>query len=172
MSDAVNRMLLAPTTIRLFGRVLRGITPGVPPGGIPPQYLGTSPLASAMSQPNVVLAHILAYSYIGNYTPLQVPALFLVHGQGESVFIGAGADRSVDPGRFGLAHLDASITLANDLRFWTYDQSDQTIRLDPASGTLQQLVVDAETGGPHGRRRIDLVGQDSSFSGRFGGGNH
>ena len=45
------------------------------------------------------------------------------------------------------------------------------IRLDPSSGTLQELVIDAETGGSHGRRRIDLVGQDGSFSGRFGGGH-
>ena len=64
-----------------------------------------------------------------------------------------------------------TITFASDLKFWFYDPSAQIIRLDISSGTLQQVVIDAETGGAHGRR-IDLVGQESSFSARLGQGTY
>jgi hypothetical protein len=241
MSGAVNR-LLARTTIHLFGRVLckiDALRDDVSPGWKSPEYLGHSSILETMKRDDLYLAHILAYSYLGSYVPLRVPAVFVVITGGKSVFAdetartgeaavkgeapgkgkatrkgaaagtgkaprkgaasgtgeepgrgetpgmseapgtgekpgrGEATRRVVDPGQFGLAHFDArSTTFAADLRFWTYKQSEQTIRLDPASGTLQQLVIDAETGGPHGRRRVDLVGQDSSFTGRFGGGNH
>jgi hypothetical protein len=179
MVEAINRTILGPSTIRLFGWVLTGIPYANPEHTFQPavapkdalekdkalgKYKGESLLLDTLKDDDRVLAHILAYSYGGVYAGLRVPALFLVRGPGESVKVGG----KVDPGRLGLAHLDGIVEFANDLMFWTYDQSDQTIRLDPSSGTFQQLVIDAETGGPHGHRRIDLVGQDGSFSGRLG----
>jgi hypothetical protein len=183
MSFAINSTLLAPSSIRLLGRVLSGLAPAgqnlaapnpAAPnpaaqalGGLPPQYLGRTQLRNDI-QGGLLLAHILAYSYAGTYATLQTPALFLVRNAGENVVI---ANR-INPRHLGLVHLDPNVYFADDIRLWTYDQSDQIIRLDASNGTVQQLVIDAETGGVHGRRRIDLVGQDGSFSGRFGGGGH
>jgi hypothetical protein len=185
MSDAINRTVLAPSTIRLVGRVLSGIIqpaqaaqgqppppegsipPGSAPNGLPPQYAGQSPLARAIDGAGFILAHILAYSFAGNYLPLHVPAYFLVLTQGEPLLI--GRELQPDPVRLGLAHLDGTVRFARDLRYWTYDRTDYIIRLDSSSGTLQQMVLDVEINGPHGRR-IDLVGQDGSFTARLGGG--
>jgi len=91
-----------------------------------------------------------------------------VEGVGTSVFHPPGV---IDPAQLGLAQLDGTITFATDLVFWIYDRADLIIRLDLNSGTLQTLVIDAETGGGRGRR-IDLVGQDGSFSGRLGQGRY
>jgi hypothetical protein len=112
-------------------------------------------------------AHIFAFTYEGRYTMLHAPALFMVRGAGEAVTDGKGI---VDPARIGLANLDGTIVFASDLQFWIYDRSDLTIRLDISSGSLQQLLIDAETG-THGRR-IDLVGQEGSFSARLGQGTY
>jgi hypothetical protein len=190
MLEPINRTILGPSTIRLFGWVLTGVVVPLPPtnpgqvfvpAAAPPNalqpgqplagYQGQSLLTNTLINGDRVLAHILAYSYGGVYSALRVPALFLVRGPGQSVWlplVPPQINRQIDPGRLGLAHLDGIVQFADDLMFWTYDQSDQTIRLDPSSGTLQQLVIDAETGGAHGHRRIDLVGQDGSFSGRLG----
>ena len=195
MSDAINRTILAPSAVRLFGRVLMGATaprvgdatkkgradppeetpgPGglsvAAPGGIAdalPDYAGRSLLFQSLEGDNLNIAHIFAYSYQGSYKPLHVPAAFLVQGVGESVRHAGG----VDPARLGLAQLDGTITFAKDLVFWIYDRADLILRLDLNSGTLQTLVIDAETGGGHGRR-IDLVGQDGSFSARLGQGSY
>jgi hypothetical protein len=106
----------------------------------------------------------LRLTHGGRYTPFHSPTLFVVKGQGDDVRSG---NDDVDPARLGLAHLNGTITFASDLKYWTYDSSYQTMRLDMSSGTLQQLVIDSEAGGAHGRR-IDLVGQEGSFSARVG----
>jgi hypothetical protein len=63
------------------------------------------------------------------------------------------------------------MVFASDLRIWTYDRSFPIVRLDVSAGTLQRVVIDLETGGAHGRR-IDLVGQEGSYTARLGQGNH
>lgn len=193
MSDSINRTMLAPSAVRLFGRVLMGTTglaaakkgapggggeatgPGglgaVGPGslaGVPSGYEKRSLLLQSLVGDDLRIAHIFAFSYQGGYKPFHVPALFLVHGTGKSV---VEHGKEVDPGQLGLAQLDGTITFARDLRFWIYDRADLTLRLDITSGTVQNLVIDAETGGGHGRR-VDIVGQDSSFSARLGQGSY
>jgi hypothetical protein len=182
MYDAINKTILAPSTIRLLGWVLSGIDGALGPaaGSLvsaratqqqldDDHYKSESLLVKTLTDDDRVLAHILAYTYGGALTPLHVPALFLLRGPGDDV---VHAGRTIDPGRIGLAHLDTTVAFASGLKFWTYDQSDQTVRLDVSSGTLQQLVINAETGGAHGRGRIDLVGQNGSFSGRLGVAGH
>jgi hypothetical protein len=171
MPKDINASLLAPSTVRLFGREL--ITLDLVAGraaqvSTDSRYKGESPLAGLLKQTNLHLAYILAFSYEGRYAPFHTPALFIVRTPGDPV---VEAGKAIDPARLGLAHLDGTITFASDLKYWTYDRSDQTIRLDLASGTLQQLVIDSETGGAHGHR-IDLVGQESSLSARLGQGNY
>jgi hypothetical protein len=169
MPDSLNKTMLAPSTVRIFGRVLPWLTvPDVEQKvALPKEYRARSPLSLALQGEDLKFAHVFAFSHEGRYTPLQVPALLLVHGPGDDVMDGSG---TVDPARLGLAHL-GTITFASDLKFWLYDPSAQIIRLDISSGTLQQLVIDAEAGGAHGRR-IDMVGQESSFSARLGQGTY
>ena len=114
------------------------------------------------------LANVQAFSYEGRYVPFRAPALFLVHWEGDRVH---GEDGHVDPRRLGLANLDSNMVFASDLRIWTYDRSFPIVRLDVSAGTLQRVVIDLETGGAHGRR-IDLVGQEGSYTARLGQGNH
>ena len=214
MSDVINNTILAPSTVRLFGRLLIGAAkaladptaagmaqegdkegdarkrsnearerveaglkePGegglaageLGAGGVS-QYLGRSLLFGALRGNDLGVAHIFAFTYEGCYKAFHVPALFLVHGAGEPVHV--KDEKNVDPARLGLAHLDGTIVFAKDLRFWIYDRADLAVRLDITSGAIQTLVIDAETGGGHGRR-IDLVGQDGSFSARLGQGSY
>jgi hypothetical protein len=175
MSDiTINATIVAPSTIRLIGRVLGALPAvggGLKSGGDIAKeqgYQGQSQVFQAAQAGELRVAYIFAFSHEGRYTALHAPALFLVRGDGTNM---VGVDGKVDPARLGLAQLDSNTTFASDLRFWAYDRLDQIIRLDLSSGTLQKLVVDRETGGAHGRR-IDLVGQESSFSARLGQGSY
>lgn len=113
------------------------------------------------------LASIHAFSCEGKYAQFRTPALFLVTGPGDEVWKPEGVLR---PERFGLPHLDRTIYFASDLKFWTYERGAQIVRLDMSAGTVQRLVVDIESNAGQGRR-IDLVGQESTFMGRLAPGN-
>ena len=105
---------------------------------------------------------------------MHVPALFLVHGEGELLGRQARTTEEIDPARLGLAHLEkGNLTFASDLRFWAYDRGDETIRLDVSAGTLLQLVIDAETGPAGGQgRRVDVFGQEGSAHARLARGSY
>jgi hypothetical protein len=113
------------------------------------------------------LANVHAFSHEGRYTQFRAPALFLVPHPGDPVYLNG----DVEPARLGLAQLDQKMVFARDLRFWTYDRSAHTVRLDLSAGTVQRLVIDLETSGAQGRR-IDLVGQESSWMARLGQGHY
>jgi hypothetical protein len=190
-SSSLNATLLAPSMVRLLGRVLSGLTGSaisgsqgastaqVPPAGSlatetlatkPTKYQGKSLLVQAFGSGDLKIAHVFGFTHEGRYTPLQVPALFVVQGEGEMVQEGG---KQIDPGRIGLAHLDGTLSFASDLRFWAYDSGDETMRLDVATGSLQQLLIDAEASMADGQeRRIDLVGQGSRVVGRLGRGSY
>jgi hypothetical protein len=108
------------------------------------------------------MAYIFAFCHEGRYMPFQVPAMFLVNGRGQPVH----KDGKVDLVQLGLASLEPNIVFASDLRFWAVDRWNFVVRLDVNSGPLQKVVINAETAGGSGRR-IDLVGQDSSFTARL-----
>jgi hypothetical protein len=154
-----NPTILGPSTVRLFGWAISGIDVKSQ-GDKPPGYQGQSPLFGALGATDTI-AYIMAFSYEGRYTPLDAPALFLVKTKGESVNEG----KPLDLKRLGLAQIKGIIAFDPDLKFWAYDRSDQTVRLNICSGTLQQLVIDSDSGGTQARR-IDLIGQESSFAAR------
>ncbi len=91
------------------------------------------------------LARIYGFSYEGHYYDLSRPALFLVHGNGlEAERVAAdprvargpeGADRS------GVAAQDYSFS--DDMRVWSYDKEDLTIKLDMESGSFTDLLLEA-----------------------------
>lgn len=97
-------------------------------------------------------ARIYGFSYEGAYYDLPTPTLFLVHGDGVEASkaikvkeIPGGESLARAPGsvsRTGLAAMD--FQFAKDLRVWSYDQADYTIRMDVASGRFEQVLLGPE----------------------------
>ncbi|MDD9908466.1 MAG: pentapeptide repeat-containing protein [Ahrensia sp.] len=84
-------------------------------------------------------ARIYGFSYGGAYYEMAVPVLFLVHGNGTA------ATQAAVPG----PGLDDDDPFYKSLKVWTYDQAEQTMRLDMDSGTFEQLLLaDDGEGGP------------------------
>lgn len=166
-STDLNATLLATTMVRLLGRTLGGF---VPAGGkalkIPKEYLGDSQLVDTLKSEDLRIAHIFGFTFAGRYIPLHVPALFIVQGGGETV------TTPVDPQQLGLAHVDGTVKFPADFQFWAYDSGNETIRLDFTLGTLQKLVIDAETGHGGGQARVDFVGAEGQFAARLGRGSY
>jgi hypothetical protein len=97
------------------------------------------------------LARIYGFSYEGHYYDLAKPAIFLVHGPGNdpeawrpgTALPDARFDRAPSDGdRSGIARTATSF--AEDMRVWSYDKGDFSIRLDPESGPLEQILLQAE----------------------------
>jgi hypothetical protein len=81
MGATLNEALLAPSAIRLFGRVFTGLTLGDLGATAP----STNPLITrlAAAQPgDCGLARIYGFSYLGNYFKLTAPTVMLVWGPG------------------------------------------------------------------------------------------
>lgn len=174
--------LLAQSEVCLFGWLIgssQGKPPPTPPKDPDPIFEADSLVRKGDRQSGVGplndvfpkgawLASIHAFSCEGRYSQFRTPALFLVSSVGDPVWEDVNRQK-LRPERFGLPHLDKHTEFASDLRFWTYDRGAHTVRLDMAAGTVQRLVIDVEAGGPPGRR-IDLVGQESTFMGRLSPG--
>jgi hypothetical protein len=108
-------------------------------------------------------ARIYGFSFEGAYYDLPRPVLFLVHGEGEPATkssriigditgasagtIGTRANLSRaprEPSRSGVGAAD--FQLADDLRVWSYDKADFTIRMDVESGMFEQVLFDLVAG--------------------------
>ncbi len=60
------------------------------------------------------------------------PALFLVHDDGKK------------PSKDSIVSLSvADIELADDVRYWSYDQADYTIRMDVETGMFEEVLLAA-----------------------------
>jgi hypothetical protein len=159
--------LLSPSNVLLFGRVVEDIQIKDPPdrsgkkGATDPRH-GPFPqdrtgLASQMEQQlraaNPTFARIYGFSFEGFYYDLPRPVLFLVHGDGveASQARGAlGAPRPARaPGEPSLTGLGASdFQFADDIRVWSYDKADYTVRMDVETGMFEQVLLDAMLGAP------------------------
>jgi hypothetical protein len=102
-----------------------------------------------------VLARIYGFSYEGHYYDLARPAIFLVHGLGsdpEAWRPAVDGLNKTPEGRYDRAPSDADrsgvartgTSFADDIRVWSYDKGDFSIRLDPETGPLEQILLDAE----------------------------
>ena len=90
-------------------------------------------------------AKIYGFAYEGTYYDLPEPAIFLVHGDGENATEGdkpgsLAARAPNEPSKSGVAAADYQ--LANDIRFWSYDKADQTMRMDVLTGRFEQVLLD------------------------------
>jgi hypothetical protein len=111
------------------------------------------------------LARIYGFSYEGHYYDLARPAIFLVHGPGndpEAFRPGAAnnleirGDRApADADRTGIAYTASSFS--HDIKVWSYDKGDFSIRLDPDSGPLEQILLLAE---------LEMEGVQTQYSGQ------
>jgi hypothetical protein len=153
--------LIGASRILLFGRAIDDVQL-VPSGGssarktakgASPEPLGANHfLADQRAENDSRLARVYAFSYEGGYYELARPTLYLVHGDGSPI------TNSVD-----LTGVAASAdAFASDIRVWSYDKADLSVRLDVDSGTFEQILIDAEVTGD--RLRGKLSGQNARIS--------
>ncbi len=107
-------------------------------------------LQEQLKDPESGLARIYGFSFEGQYYDLMKPALFLVHGEGEVAdrVVGAlGNARQArapeEADRTGVAAQGYSFS--EDIRVWSYDTGDYSMRLDVETGPFEQILLDAET---------------------------
>jgi hypothetical protein len=123
------------SAILLFGREIDDIKIAPSGGGTGLPHAGPSHiLATQVAQANSRLARIYAFAFEGYYFELSRPAVFLVHG--------AGAPVAKTVELTGLAA--TARDFATDLLVWAYDKGDMSVRLDISTGTLEQILVEAE----------------------------
>ncbi len=146
----MSETLLSASNIVLFGRVVEDITvaaaesksgkPGSPAQGVASaaeQQLNQK--SGTKSKPvTPKFARIYGFSYGGAYFETGTPVLFLVHGDG----VDLSKIKEPGPNANDKAFYD-------DLKAWSYDRADHTIRLDIDSGSFEQLLLDVGVeGGP------------------------
>jgi hypothetical protein len=98
-------------------------------------------------------ARIYGFSFEGTYYELPRPVLFLVHGDGIEATEARNRVRGIvnrarglgDPSLTGIAAAD--FQFAEDLRVWSYDKADYTIRMDVETGMFEQVLLDIFFGG-------------------------
>jgi len=117
----------------------------------PPRMGSNNFLQGQLSAPGAKLARIYGFSYEGQYFDLTPPAIFLVHGDGSdpeafrpgTTLPDARTSRApADADRTGVAYTDSSFS--EDMRVWSYDKGDFTMRLDPMSGTFDDVLLGYE----------------------------
>ncbi|CUH44663.1 MULTISPECIES: pentapeptide repeat-containing protein [Ruegeria] len=90
-------------------------------------------------------AKIYGFAFEGTYYDMPEPVIFLVHGKGELVADpnkpADDASRAPqDPSIGGVAAADYQV--ADGIRVWRYDKSDQTMRMDVMTGQFEQVLLD------------------------------
>jgi hypothetical protein len=104
-----------------------------------------------LEKDDATFARIYGFSYDGAYFDLPRPVLFLVHGPGEpavqsSNITGASqteaqlARAPQKPSLSGIAA--AEFGIADDIRVWSYDKADYTIRMDVETGMFEQVLLE------------------------------
>ena len=118
--------LLAASEIKLFGRVVGGLAVDVSGHtSLGDNLFVKKQLQAAKAQ----FARIYAFSYEGQYYVLPKPAIFLVHGDGT-------AAKDVP----GVAARDWDFL--SDIKAWSYDKADFSIRLDVETGPLDKILLE------------------------------
>lgn len=126
--------LLEHSRILIYGRAITCITIKAPPAGD-----DNSDQDEALINPGLLnsktgpkqLATVYGFEFEGHYYDLATPAVLLVHGKPKSPKQ-AGAVVVSDP------------RLADDIKVWTYDKGDYSVRLDVSSGPLEAILLEDE----------------------------
>jgi hypothetical protein len=139
--------LLTPSTIKLFGRLMRSLTYAndtVGTGLGDNRFLQRQLEANGDNPPR--LARIYAFSFEGANYPLARPSIFLVHGDG--LWVGDWTtNSSLDQSGVAGKGWDFSGTGAaggpNDVYCWEYEKGDFSLRLDLEAGPFEQILLAA-----------------------------
>ena len=161
--------LLSSTNIMLFGRVFPlAVAPGLPAGSGANNFL-----LNQLADPAATFARIYAISYEGSLYNLPKPAIYLVHGAGTAVGGAGKVRQSaanplpaapavVPPAAVGVPAAPAAapplptapsindsgvvgedFDFESDVLYWEYDKGDFTLRIDIASGTFDDILLEA-----------------------------
>jgi hypothetical protein len=164
--------LLTPTSIKLYGRVVTGLTVPIPPAPpapatppvppVPPASLGANNfLENQLRAAGARFARIYGLSFEGHYYDLPKPAIFLVHGDGMAPVFRGNYHTDVDSSgvvarEWEFADNDPAAG-KQDLKMWEYEKGDFSIRLDIESGPFEQILLAAALrGGPAAASGADL----------------
>jgi len=172
--------LLSLSRVLLYGRVIEDLviqyaaqsTDSVPDAGTaaPPQLGGNGfldrQLGAGRQPPKDIerqarFARIYGFSFEGHYYDLPKPVLFLVHGNG-TLAEGPDPSGSFESQRWTRAPSSADRTglgsqtgsFAADMKVWTYDKGDFSIRLDALTGPLEQILLETELSGDRLKTQI------------------
>jgi hypothetical protein len=115
----------------------------------------------AKPENQVHIARIYGFSYEGHYYDLPKPALFIVHGDG-TLAEGPVPSPKFESQRYSRAPSGVDRTglgtqagsYARDLRVWSYDKSDFSIRLDTSTGPLEEILLEPELSGDRLKTQI------------------
>ena len=172
--------LLSPSNILLYGRVLQDlkfefvrppktaaaeVKPDkknceseavLTPPDAPPRLGANNFLEDQLAEQPVVV-RVYGYSFEGHYYDMAKPAIFLLHGPGsdpEAFRPGLATPEArvsrapADADRTGVAGQDGSFS--EDMRVWSYDKGDFSIRMDTESGSFEEILLGSECGGTLG----------------------
>ena len=133
---------------------------------------GNRLLQSQLNDERAHFARIYGFSYQGSYFDLPTPVLFLVHNEGIELtpdalppnFSESRAPHGPTYSGVGAADFQFS----DDIRVWSYDKADWTIRMDVDTGTFEQMLLDIYFSGDDGSPLMVSGGRVSG--GRVSGG--
>ena len=162
--------LLSLSRVLLYGRIIRDIRVQFTPpstGDVPnwadqdPPQLGANNFLHQQLLANAQFARIYGFSFEGHYYDLPMPALFLVHGDG-TLAEGPDPSGTFESQRWSRAPSSADRTgigsqtgsFARDMRVWSYDKGDFSIRLDTSTGSLETILLDTELTGDRLKTQI------------------
>ena len=115
--------LLDNSKILMYGRVLKGVTLDVAKADT---LVDAALLKSRAGVKQ--LATIYGFEFEGHYYDLPTPAVMLVHGNPQT------------PAKAGAA-VESDPKLMDDIKVWTYDKGDYSVRLDVSSGPLEEILL-------------------------------
>lgn len=158
--------LLSASEIKLVGRLvedLRLVGRSRPAGG---PLGGNNFLLQQVDSGEACFARIYAFAFEEELFFLPKPYIFLVHGPGEPVtafpsaqrggaHAAEGSGKSDETDQPGTATVErwgtmlAGEQVAQDVRVWSYDKDDISLRLDVVSGSLSEILLEPafSTGG-------------------------
>jgi hypothetical protein len=163
----MSEKLLHLSTILIFGRIVEDLKIVAPTDATTPapvlqkgaNTLLKNEIGTGTDTPPRAFARVYAFSYEGHYYDLSKPVLILVHGSGDSVSVAVEHCGLPSTGR----------VFPNDIKVWAYDKSDISIRLEPETGTFEQILLDAELRAD--RLHINFGGEKARLRGDGGSGD-
>src|SRR5205823_3491775 len=99
--------------------------------------------ASVSTFPAANFARIYGFSFEGQFYDLPKPAIFLVHGPGETVDANSTRRTNLDDSGVVAREWEFSSARGQDIRRWDYDKGDFSIRLDIETGPFEAILLEA-----------------------------